>query len=200
MLLTCLGHLFRSGASFARHSYHASAGNLLVMDIQGVRTETMYDLTDPACHSAGEGGLFGEVRRDRRGLGWKTPCALTRASSKPPVDTLDSRPPPPPPPQLDLGDRGIRAFFLTHECNGLCRGLLKPQVRASEGRSDELMRCLYISQSFFATLHKLLPTPTIVSYSQNTAPPFVSLRSPPSFLTLQNTSFRRSLQKAIRSR
>ncbi|GMH77310.1 hypothetical protein TrST_g10561 [Triparma strigata] len=75
--------------AFCHFSYHHSNGNFIIVDIQGVRKETLYELTDPAIHTAGKGGLFGE---------------------------------------LDLGDVGIDAFFMTHECNGLCRDLPRPDA------------------------------------------------------------------------
>ncbi len=73
--------------SFSHFTYHESKGKLIVVDLQGVRNDASYMLTDPAIHTAGVGKIFGE---------------------------------------LDLGDTGIDAFFMTHECCGLCRGLLEP--------------------------------------------------------------------------
>ena len=32
-----------------------------MVDIQGVRKEERYELTDPAIHTAGDGGVFGEL-------------------------------------------------------------------------------------------------------------------------------------------
>ncbi|GMI04981.1 hypothetical protein TrLO_g2853 [Triparma laevis f. longispina] len=78
--------------AFCHFSFHHSNGNFIIVDIQGVRKETLYELTDPAIHTAGKGGLFGE---------------------------------------LDLGDVGIDAFFLTHECNGLCRDLPRPDAHVN---------------------------------------------------------------------
>ncbi|GMH67625.1 hypothetical protein TrRE_jg7011 [Triparma retinervis] len=85
-------------SSFCHFTYHESGGRLLVVDIQGVRGEERYELTDPAIHTSGSGRVFGS---------------------------------------LDLGDKGISAFFLTHECTGLCRGLRKPKAALERINSKE---------------------------------------------------------------
>lgn len=53
--------------SFCHFTYHKSQGKLLVVDLQGVRLDDSYELTDPAIHSQ-EGGRYGDLDLGQIGI------------------------------------------------------------------------------------------------------------------------------------
>ena len=88
---------------FSHWTYAKTNGDLIIVDLQGVRGTKYYTLTDPAIHSF-KTGPYGD---------------------------------------LDLGQRGIKAFFSTHQCEGVCKGLMAPKVDKNTdyiSQSEKIMR------------------------------------------------------------
>ena len=65
--------------AFAHFSYDHSGGELIVVDLQGVRTDNGYTLTDPAIHSTVKGDIDSDFGRDGNPYGARQDSADPRS-------------------------------------------------------------------------------------------------------------------------
>jgi len=98
---------------FSHFTFEATGGESMVVDIQGVGDV----LTDPQIHTADGKGERERGRRRRREIFFFFFFSSTRILKKEKTFQLSGYG------DGNLGARGMAAFFLSHECSGLCQRL-----------------------------------------------------------------------------